>query len=81
MKAKWLRSLAIITVIGLFSLLGTSCTTTKSIKIGDRVDVWASSVNDPQPFAPEPVVFGAIVLAIENNSSMAQITTSVELRR
>jgi hypothetical protein len=26
------------------------------------------------------VVFGAIVLAIENSSSMAQVTTSVELR-
>jgi Flp pilus assembly protein CpaB len=52
----------------------------KSIKIGDRVDVWASSLNNSQPIAPEPVVFGAIVLAIENSSSMAQITTSVELR-
>lgn len=52
----------------------------KSIKIGDRVDVWASSVNNSQPIAPEPVVFGAIVLAIENSSSMAQVTTSVELR-
>lgn len=52
----------------------------KSIKIGDRVDVWASSVNNSQPIAPEPVVFGAVVLAIENSSSMAQITTSVELR-
>jgi len=52
----------------------------KSIKIGDRVDVWASSVNNSQPIAPEPVVFGAIVLAIETSNSMAQITTSVELR-
>ena len=52
----------------------------KSIKIGDRVDVWASSVNNSQPIAPEPVVFGAVVLAIENSSSMAQVTTSVELR-
>lgn len=52
----------------------------KSIKIGDRVDVWASALNNSQPIAPEPVVFGAIVLEIENGSSMAQITTSVELR-
>jgi len=52
----------------------------KSIKIGDRVDVWASYLNNSQPIAPEPVVFGAIVLSIENSSSMAQVTTSVELR-
>lgn len=52
----------------------------KSIKIGDRVDVWASSLNNSQPIAPEPVVFGAVVLAIENSSSMAQVTSSVELR-
>lgn len=52
----------------------------KSIKIGDRVDVWASYLNNSQPNAPEPVVFGAIVLSIENSSSMAQVTTSVELR-
>lgn len=52
----------------------------KAISVGDRVDVWSSVLNSMQPSAPEPVVFGAIVVAIESNSTMAQVSTSVELR-
>lgn len=52
----------------------------KAIDVGDRVDVWSTALNNMQPSAPEPVVFGAIVVAIESNTALAQATTSVELR-
>ncbi len=52
----------------------------KAIGVGDRVDVWSTALNTMQVSAPEPVVFGAIVVAIESNTALAQATTSVELR-
>lgn len=53
----------------------------KAISVGDRVDVWATAQNRSlNPTAPEPVVFDAIVTAIEANTSMTQNTTNVEIR-
>jgi branched-chain amino acid transport system substrate-binding protein len=34
MKSKWFRSIAVITVMGLSLLFGTSCTESKTVKIG-----------------------------------------------
>ncbi|CAB4548172.1 MAG: hypothetical protein F2529_05025 [Actinobacteria bacterium] len=50
----------------------------KAISVGDKVDVWAT----PQDLAssPEAVAFRAIVVSLETTNSMAQITTSVEIR-
>ncbi|MCX6485690.1 MAG: SAF domain-containing protein [Rhodoluna sp.] len=50
----------------------------KAISVGDTVDVWAT----PQDLAnsPEAVAFRAIVVSLETTNSMAQITTSVEIR-
>jgi hypothetical protein len=50
----------------------------KAISVGDKVDVWAT----PQDLAnsPEAVAFRAIVVLLETTNSMAQITTSVEIR-
>ncbi len=53
---------------------------TKSITVGDVVDVWVSTSSQTSPAPPQPVVFGAIVVAIEQSSTLSQPTTSVELR-
>jgi Flp pilus assembly protein CpaB len=53
----------------------------KAISVGDLVDVWATAQNHSLSIAaPEPVVLGAIVTAIESNSSMTQSSTNVEIR-
>jgi hypothetical protein len=50
----------------------------KAISVGDKVDVWAT----PQDLSesPQAVAFRAIVVSLETTNSMAQITTSVEIR-
>ncbi|MEN9603574.1 MAG: hypothetical protein RL545_263 [Actinomycetota bacterium] len=52
----------------------------KAINVGDRVDIWATKQAQLSTTAPEPVAFAAIVTLIENTNTMAQSTTSVELR-
>jgi Flp pilus assembly protein CpaB len=52
----------------------------KAITVGDKVDVWASSAGQLSVSPPQPVVFEAIVVAIEESSTLSQPTTSVELR-
>ena len=52
----------------------------KSINVGDKVDVWSSKQAQLGTTAPESVAFEAVVTQIENNTSMAQSSTSVELR-
>jgi hypothetical protein len=52
----------------------------KAISVGDKVDVWVSSANQMSVSAPQPVVLEAIVVAIEESSTLSQPTTSVELR-
>lgn len=53
---------------------------TKSLTVGDRVDVWVTGTTAGEQTAPEPVAFDAIITALEVNSSMTQHTTDVELR-
>ena len=50
----------------------------KAISVGDIVDVWATARDLSTP--PEVVAFNAIVVDVETNNSMAQTTTTVELR-
>jgi len=52
----------------------------KAISVGDYVDVWATAVSQLDEGDPHTVAFNAIVVAIETNSAMSQVTTSVELR-
>lgn len=50
----------------------------KAISVGDTVDVWATAQDLSTP--PEVIAFNAIVVQVETNNSMAQTTTTVELR-
>lgn len=52
----------------------------KSISVGDVVDVWVTTSSQVVAVTPQPVVFGAIVIAIENSTTLSQPTTNVELR-
>lgn len=52
----------------------------REISVGDVVDVWSTPMTGGMALTPEPAAFNAIVASIETNSSMAQVTTSVELR-
>ncbi len=52
----------------------------REISVGDVVDVWSTPITGGMALTPEPAAFNAIVTSIETNSSMAQVTTSVELR-
>jgi hypothetical protein len=52
----------------------------KSISVGDVVDVWVTTSSQIVAVTPQPVVFGAIVIAIENSTTLSQPTANVELR-
>lgn len=52
----------------------------RAISVGDRVDIWATEHTQTSNSTPEPVAFNAIVTLIETNSSMAQNSTSIEIR-
>lgn len=52
----------------------------REVSVGDRVDIWATQLTQGSASTPEAVAFEAMVTAIETNNSMAQNTTSVELR-
>ena len=52
----------------------------KVIGVGDRVDIWATPQGTLTQSAPEPVAFDAIVTLIENDSSMTQSSTNLEIR-
>ena len=45
MKSKWFRSIAVITVMGLLLLLSTSCSATKTIKVGAILAVTGPAAN------------------------------------
>ena len=51
-----------------------------AISVGDSVEIWATDLSPSSTASPEPIAFNALVTAIEVNNSMAQITTSVEVR-
>ena len=52
----------------------------KSISVGDRVDIWATAQTQTAGAAPEPVALNAIVTLIEANNSMTQSSTNIEIR-
>jgi hypothetical protein len=52
----------------------------KAFSIGDAVDVWVTSSSQLVASTPQPVVFGATVVAIEHSTTLSQPTTNVELR-
>lgn len=52
----------------------------KEISVGDFVDVWATELSPSVTDSPQPIAFRALVTAIEENTSMTQSSTSVELR-
>lgn len=50
----------------------------RSISVGDSVDVWATPSDLSQN--PQPVALAAVVVSVESNTSLGQATNSVEIR-
>lgn len=52
----------------------------KAFSVGDVVDVWVTTASQMVASTPQPVVFGATIVAIEPSTTLSQPTTNVELR-
>lgn len=51
-----------------------------TITVGDHVDLWAGQAAQNQTTDPEPIAYDAIVTSVENQNSMGQSTSNVEIR-
>lgn len=51
-----------------------------SIRVGDKVDIWATKTVQGIQQEPQPVALSALVASIQTNSALAQTTSTLEIR-